>query len=160
MIAWLEIFDDARPAPPASEEDIARLLASINAPLSEEEIGWYSEPHLRPRQWALPPFAPPEAHLDFLRFSNGGEFSSGDKYFQFFAAHEVRATMLDYYLPEYWPLALPFALDGGGTFYAFDMRQPPVAGEFPVVAAHAGSLSWDERDCWAIAGSFLEACRA
>ncbi len=50
----------------------------------------------------------------------------------------VFAMMLAYHVPEYMPLAVPFAFNGGGTFYMFDMRSPPVNGEYPIVCCGSG----------------------
>jgi hypothetical protein len=64
------------------------------------------------------------------------------------------------------PAALPFAFNGGGVFYLFDMREPADAdGEYPVVAAHAGNLGWAGHDecyppeCWPVADGLAQACR-
>ena len=72
--------------------------------------------------------------------------------------HGVRAMMLAHRIPEYLPGAVPFAFDGCGTFYLFDLRRPAVEGEYPVVRAHAGWLGWEEDACGEVAHSFMEAC--
>ncbi len=60
---------------------------------------------------------------------------------------------------EYLREAVPFAFDGGGGFYLFDMRREPVEGEYAIVYSHAGSLGWDDDDCTFVAESFPAACR-
>src|SRR5262249_1777501 len=67
--------------------------------------------------------------------------------------------MVAYQLPQYMPGAVPVAFNGGGTFYLLDMRQPAVGGEYPVVCAHAGYLSWEPDACCVVADSFVAACR-
>jgi hypothetical protein len=101
--------------------------------------------------------------LEFLRWSNGGWCRSGEREFGFFPTsdpkHGVRAMTLAYNLPEYIPGALPFAFNGCGTFYLFDMRRDAIAGAYPVVCAHAGNKGWEPDQCWPIADSFEAAYR-
>ncbi|HEY4262442.1 MAG TPA: hypothetical protein VGM98_19930, partial [Schlesneria sp.] len=53
---------------------------------------------------------------------------------------------------------VPFALDGAGGFYLFDMRNGPVNGEYPIATAHAGNLGWDDESAYAkCATTFAEA---
>jgi hypothetical protein len=73
---------------------------------------------------------------------------------------------LAYHLPEYMPGALPFAFNGGGVFYLFDLREPADAdGQYPVVAVHAGNLGWATHEegyppeCWPVADGLEQACR-
>lgn len=142
----------------ASKEQIAWLQSTIFAPLDANEA-LYGEGHsFDARDWKLPQHSLPPSYLDLLRCSDGGVFSQGARLIQLFSSTKVRSYMLAYLVPQYWPLAVPFAFDGGGTFYAFDMRQPPDArGEFPIVMAHAGDLSWEPGFSWKIADS-LEEC--
>ena len=84
---------------------------------------------------------------------------NGDREFGMFDPKSIREYLLSYQLPEYMPGAVPFALDGGGGFYLFDMRAFPIDGEFPIVFAHSGSLGWDEDDHVVVASTFNEACR-
>ena len=90
--------------------------------------------------------------------SNGGAFSIGDGQFDpFFSCTEVRSYLLDYMVPEYLPGFVPFAFDGGGGFYLFELRNGGATPELPVYYCHAGSLGFDELR---IAGtSFLAACQ-
>lgn len=85
-------------------------------------------------------------------------FRTGKRWFQFFAARELREMMLAYALPEHMPNALPFALNGSGTFYLFDTRALPSAGEYPVVCSAAGNTGWGTDECALIAERFLDAC--
>ncbi|MGE0610159.1 MAG: SMI1/KNR4 family protein [Pirellulales bacterium] len=104
----------------------------------------------------------PESYLSFLSWSNGGEFRQGQRWMQFFPLfderHGVRAIMLAYELPQCMPGALPFAANGGGTFYLFDMRQPSKEDEYNVVCSHAGNFGWGSDECLQIADSFAAAC--
>lgn len=176
---WASVFDVAHPQPGATEGTLARFITEVGRPLSEAERGMVRSTQRNPfpewsphhqswrpfdvSAWSVPNRPLPEAYLSFLRWSDGGEFGTGDRWFQFFPtrdeAHGVRAMLLAYELPQYMPGAVPIAFNGGGTFYLLDMRQPAVNGEYPVVCAHAGYLSWAPDACWPIADSFLAACQ-
>ena len=67
--------------------------------------------------------------------------------------------MTGHQLPEYMPGALPIAFNGGGTFYLLDMRGSAVGGEYPVVCAHAGYLSWEPDACRVVANTLEATCR-
>lgn len=153
-----EEAEQFQPGRGASEQQIEQLQSTIFAPLDQDQARLGEGYNFDARDWKLPDHPLPPSYLDLLRCSDGGEFGGGGRLIQLFSSGEVRAYMLDYQVPQYWPLAVPFAFDGGGTFYAFDMRQPPDArGEFPIVMAHAGSLGWEPRDSWKIAET-LEEC--
>jgi hypothetical protein len=176
---WSAVFDDMYPLPGASEAEIAQFVASIGAPLSKAEVAVINRSQRNPfpkgdplhaayrpfdpSQWVIPNRPLPSAYLAFLRWSNGGEFRTGERWLQVFPAldprHGARAMMLAYQLPEYMPGALPFAFNGGGTFYLFDMRLPAAAGEYPVVCSHSGSLGWEPAECVQVAESFEGVCR-
>jgi hypothetical protein len=59
--------------------------------------------------------------------------------------------------PEWMQGAIPFALDGGGVFYVFDMREKAKNGEYPILISEAGNLGY--HDAKLIANSFLEVCQ-
>ena len=159
MTSWPDILRSQLDAERgASEEQITWLQSTIFAPLDEDEARISEGYGFDARDWKLPDHPLPPSYLDLLRCSDGGVFGTGDRLIQLFSSAEVRAYMLDYQVPQYWPLSVPFAFDGGGTFYAFDMRQPPdTRGEFPIVMSHAGSMGWEPRDSWKIADT-LEEC--
>jgi hypothetical protein len=179
MVDWLSVFDEARPDPGASDGDIERFVATVGKPPTAAEVRAVhrsqSNPFPKgdplhaayrpfdPSAWVMPSRALPPLYLAFLRWSNGGWFRSGERELGFFPSSGpsggVRAMMLAYHLPEYMPSALPFAFNGGGTFYLFDMREEAIRGEHPVVCAHAGNLGWGPDECCLVAGSFVEACR-
>lgn len=176
---WALVFDEAHPVPGASDAVIRQFVAEVLRPLSAAEIRESNAVQNNPfpkgdplystwkpydaAKWAIPVGPLPMAYLSLLRWSNGGEFSAGERLFQFFPAldkqHGVRAMMLGYCIPEYMPGAVPFAFDGAGTFYLFDMRRTALDGEYPVVTAHAGNLGWDDDACGKIANSFVAAIR-
>lgn len=68
-----------------------------------------------------------------MRYSNGGEFQNGERYFQFFNTEDLREMNLAYELPEYMPGAVSFAMDGCGNHYMFDMREEKRNNEYPVL---------------------------
>ncbi len=172
---WSALFAESHPEAGAGEETIARLLKTHGAPLSDEEIARVfasqtnpfhaSDPMYAtwrpfdPERCALPQRPLPPAYLDFLRFSNGGSFRNGKRWFDaFLTTDQVRSYLIDYHIPEYLPGAWPFAMDGSGDFYLFDMRAEAGAqGEYPVLFAHAAALGYDEARV--VAASFEAACR-
>jgi hypothetical protein len=174
MIDWSQVFEDARPEPGASEEEIAAFLAELGRPLSPREVAdvnrWNTNPFApsdplhaewRPfdaAAWPMPDRPVPESYLSFLRYSNGGDFRNGNRLFQMYGTG-LRQMTLDRCIPQYMPLALPFAFGGGGVMYLFDMRQPAVNGEYPTLCAYAGHLTFDPHYSPKVADGFLEVCR-
>ena len=65
--------------------------------------------------------------------------------------------MLRYLFPEYLPGAVPFAFNGGGIFYAFDVRHAPEDGEFPIIAVASGVLDFEYSPT--VASTFVDLCR-
>ena len=161
---WTSIFSQHNPRPGALASEIVLLADTIFLPLSIAEMrdAQTQSARIDPTKWQLPDAELPASFLDFLQFSNGGDFGNGERWFQFFPAldskHGLRAMLLAYEFPEYMPLALPFAFNGGGTFYAFDLRRKAIDGEYPVVASHASCLGWNSDDHWLVAPTFRQAC--
>ncbi|UQZ34937.1 SMI1/KNR4 family protein [Paenibacillus sp. PK3_47] len=111
-----------------------------------------------PGLWSIPQKGLPPSYLDFLRYSDGGEFGNGGRYFQFFSAGELRSMLLAYEFPEYMPGAVPFAMDGSGNHYIWDMRgYGDKDQEYPILVSHSGSLGYE--DSIVVARSFPELCR-
>jgi hypothetical protein len=178
-VNWLALFDEAHPEPGASDAEIARFVRAIAQPLSEAEIGQANESQQNPfpehdplhatyrsfdpSAWVIPARPLPPSYLTFLRWSNGGWFRSGQREFGFFPTLDptgsMRAMTLAYQLPECMPGALPFAFNGAGTFYLFDMRLEAVDDEYPIVCSHSGNQGWGPDECFPIARSFEAACR-
>jgi hypothetical protein len=172
-IRWKSVFSQCFPQKGATRKQLDGFVSSVCGPLSEAEIvrleasqrnpfrpadplhsAWKSKD---PRKWRLPAKPLPHSYLSFLRWSNGGEFVNGDRTFSpVFGTRSVRDYLLSYMVPEYMPGSLPFALDGGGCFFLFDMRDDPVDGEYPVLFVGCGNLGYD--DAVVVAGSFTEAC--
>nr|WP_195575263.1 SMI1/KNR4 family protein [Paenibacillus sp. 1001270B_150601_E10] len=162
-----------RKAPGATEQELESFRDHWNASLSDEEIVVIKRrqrnpfPQSNPMHKIYKPFDPslwfipdkrlPAAYLDFLRYSNGGEFGNGDRHFQFFGTDDVRLMMLDYEFPEYMPGSVPFAMDGCGHHYAWDMRRGQEDGEYPILVSHSGNLGY--QDAIQIAASFIELCQ-
>jgi hypothetical protein len=174
---WNTVFDTAYPEPglPAQYLDDGVIEGYLFSPLSDEELrelrGRQTNPFpetdplhatwkpFDPANWRLPADRPlPPSYKSFLGWSNGGLFVVGDREFQMLKAQELREYLLFYEVPQYMPGAVPFALDGGGWFYLFDVRNPPGAsGEYPIRFAATGNLNYD--DSVLVADSFPEACR-
>lgn len=178
-IDWSNVFEEAYPVPGATDAILNQFVVEMVAPPTEDEIQSVHAGQRNPfpksdplhakwspfdaAGWTIPHGPLPTAYLSFLKWSNGGSFRNGERWFQFFPALDPgqgpRAMLMAYELPQYMPGALPFAFNGAGTFYLFDMRQPAATDEYPIVCAHAGYLDWEEDACRAVAPSFLEACR-
>jgi hypothetical protein len=177
MIQWDRVFNTARDEDGAATEIIEKFLLTALQPLSAEEIAGVNASQRNPfpasnplhslyrpfdcSAWLMPSYRFPASYIAFLRWSNGGAFTSHGREFGFFPATDagqgVRAMMLAYHVPQYMSFAVPFAFDGAGTFYLFDMRQPAVDGEFPIVLSHAGSLGWAPDEHEVLAENFLGA---
>ncbi|MEE4568890.1 SMI1/KNR4 family protein [Paenibacillus polymyxa] len=158
--------------PEATGEQIAIFLSTWNIKLSEQEIReiqqrqvnpfpksspFYDQYQpLDPVSWHLPQGQFPDRYIELLKYSNGGEFQNGERYFQFFNTEDLREMNLAYELPEYMPGAVSFAMDGSGNHYMFDMREEKRNNEYPILFAHSGSLGYDE--CEQVAHSFMELC--
>jgi hypothetical protein len=177
VIDWRTVLDEIyQQEAGLSEDDLKTFVSSVTRPLSESEVRELQAKQVNPFRasdplhklwkpfdiaaWTLPQRELPQRYLEFLRFANGAECRTGERAFGFFSAlGDVRAMILAYEFPEYMPGTLPFALNGGGVFYIFDMREPAVQGEYPVLCAHAGNLGL-EPDCFVkVADSFLEICQ-
>jgi hypothetical protein len=132
-----------------SKEEISTLNSFLQSPLSAAEIddiatrfsGTYSR---HPSTWEITIKDLPSSYIDLLAFSNGGGISNGAREIGFFGKKELREYLLEYHFPVWMPFCLPFGLNGGGVFYVFDMREPSVCGEYPIVAASSGALSFDD----------------
>lgn len=175
VIDWVAVFDEIHPVEGAPKDLIDEFLTSVLQPLSMHEVNEAVEAQrnpfpaadplhdswtpLDPASWSMPSGDLPDDYIHFLQWSNGGEFLSGDRRFQFLPAIDpingVRAMLLAYCIPEYLPGLLPFAFDGGGTLYLFDMRQPLAHGNYPIVISHAGDLGFPVTK---IADSLVAAC--
>jgi SMI1 / KNR4 family (SUKH-1) len=172
---WPSVFDETIPEPGATEAELHHFVVTVGQLLSAAEVAEVNRSQTNPfpkgdplhgayrpfdpSHWILPNRPLPPDYLEFLRWSNGGWCRSGDREFGFFPTAEVRGMILAYHLPQYMPLALPFAFNGAGTFYLFDMREEAVAGEYPIVCAHTGNLGWGPDECYLVARSFVGACR-
>lgn len=161
MGAWVPSFDEAWRRPGATPAQLRELEASISAPLSAEELGRLDRDRTAlpsdPRGWCLPSGPLPRSYLDLLAWSNGGEFLSGERRFQFLSTAELRTEMLSYRVPAHMPGMLPIGLNGGGTLYFLDIDRQ-IGGEAPVLAASASDLGTDPDQCWQIAASLPDAC--
>jgi hypothetical protein len=154
---------------PPTEQEIIDVAARQRNPFPPGGPLHASYRPIDASRWQLPEQRLSPSYLALLAWSGGGDFGTGERWFQLFPVDGpsgVRAMTLAYHLPEYMPAALPFAFNGGGVFYLFDMREPADAdGEYPVVAAHAGNLGWATHEecyppqCWPVADGLEQACR-
>lgn len=165
MIDWNLIFDEVKLSKGASEPEIADFVKEFPMPLSEREIEKIRNDLRKinldaevydPAKWSLPNKPFPLSFLDFLTWNNGGWCRTGEREFGFFSTADLREYTLAYMFPEWMKDAVPFALDGGGVFYVFDMRREAKNGEYPILTTAAGNQGYD--DAVLIADSFIEAC--
>lgn len=164
QVSWDHVFSEViLHADGASEADIETFVATIGQPLTPAEWDYINGSKLRyqhPERWIIPNSPLPSSYLSFLRWSNGGEFRNGDRLLQFFQIldpiHGVREMLVAYGVPDTHPGILPFAFNGGGIFYAFDMRYRPTNGEYPIVAADSG---WSHFP-YSLEATFPEACHS
>lgn len=154
------------------EENIEQFLTQWNQPLTEQEIteimrnqrNPFPESNplhqlykpFDPAKWTIPDRPLPPSYLDFLRYADGGEFGNRERYFQFFSSGQLREMFLAYEFPEYMPGAVPFAMDGCGNHYIWDMRMPWKNGEYPILVSHSGNLGYE--DAVIIADTFEMLC--
>jgi hypothetical protein len=176
---WDSVFDTTQKEPGAPQSVLDRFVAEVGLPITAQEVETINRSQQNPfpptdplyaayrpfdpSAWVIPNRPLPASYLSLLRWSDGGWGRTGEREFGFFSAlcpsGGVRAMLLAYQLPQYMPNTLPIAFNGGGIFYLFDMRRPAVKGEYPIVAASAGYLSWD-REAWRlVAETFPVACR-
>lgn len=94
----------------------------------------------------------PEEYILLLKESNGGDFTNGQREYQLLSVEEVIAYYEAYSFPLYMPYAFPFAMDGCGNFYVFDLRENGTG----VYAVSSGNMGWTDDECCRIADSFLE----
>lgn len=169
-IAWQLIFDEPfYRLEAANDFQIRHLTDNLFRPIAPAELkklkdsfsrlpadsDWF-EKHFAASEFRIPNGPLPDSYISFLKWSNGGHFNLGDRVWQMWSSEELRRDLLN--VTMWMPCALPIAMNGGGVYYLIDMREPPVNGEYPIVAAHAGNLSWDADSCTHVADSFVEAC--
>ncbi|WP_282940612.1 SMI1/KNR4 family protein [Paenibacillus sp. RC67] len=171
---WSSIFEtEYMKRPEAALEELRQFLTNWNEKLSEAEIAEIvsrqsnpfpvsHELHSQyqpfdPALWIMPQKQLPGSYLEFLKYSNGGEFQTGERYFQFFSTDQFREYNLAYELPEYMKFASSFAMDGCGNHYLFDMREDMTDNEYPILVAHSGYLDYE--GSVHVANSFLDLCR-
>lgn len=94
----------------------------------------------------------PDDYLELLRESNGGDFRKGEAEYQMFSLLEVIEYYEMYNFSDFMPYALPFAMDGCGEFYLFNMRW----NDGGVYKVHSCDMGWNSGQCRLIANSFRE----
>lgn len=153
--AWAGLFDHAEPQPGLPVEWQEAVSASVQAPLdSEERAALQAEEAPDLEAWQFPIRELPSSYLQFLSWSNGGFFLTGNQEWNILAAEQLREYMLVYRFPYFQPGRVPIALDGQGGFFALDLSSESEAnGEFPVVFFPEGDLTATPET---VARSFLE----
>src|SRR4051812_22941348 len=105
-VRWSKVFSIRHKEVGATERELRAMLAALTTPLSDVEVAGINAAQANPfpasaplhaafqrfdpGAWRLPRRSPPAAYLDFLRWSNGGSFGNGDRWFDpFFPAGTV-----------------------------------------------------------------------
>jgi hypothetical protein len=177
VIDWSTVFESAKPMKGATAAKVAEFVATLGLPLTPAEIErvneslgnpypttdphhatWQPSQSCNPASWVMPANRPvPPSYLSFVRYADGGDFQNGDRRFQMWGTG-LREFLLCYNVPPYMPLAVPFAFSGGAMLM-FDMRNPPDAnGEYPIISAETGAMTFDLPHSPKVADSFLEVC--
>ena len=92
----------------------------------------------------------PDTYIELLKESNGGDFTTGNRECQLFSTEETLQAYQTYNFSVYMPFAFPFAMDGCGNFYIFNLREKDDC----IYAVSAGDLEWDE--CHKIANDLIQ----
>lgn len=92
----------------------------------------------------------PDTYIELLNESNGGDFTIGNREYQLFSAEETLQAYQSYNFPVYMPFAFPFAMDGCGNFYIFNLREKDDC----IYAVSSSDLEWDE--CHKIANNLMQ----
>lgn len=82
----------------------------------------------------------PNDYLDIMEESNGGGYLNGEREYQFFTIKEVMEFYKEFHFSRYMPYAFPFAMDGNGNFYLFNLRKRDEA----VYWTSASNLGWEK----------------
>ncbi len=180
-IDWSTVFEKAVPMDGLPEREVRRLLGTELAPISTKEAAkfakgqknpfskkdspeWYDTWRpINPLNWRMPARPFPESYISFLAWCNGGGFGNGDRTFDMYGFDDfvtgIREAMIENYVPEFFPDTVPFGSDGGLVLYLFDMREPAIRGEYPIICAEAASWSWSNPRHAQMALNFEEFCR-
>ena len=164
---WSTVFDEvverAAPASPAaiarifdrvSDDEAAAVVAAQRSPWPANDPRHAAWSPLDPRRWTLPRGPLPKEYQDFLAWSDGASWQTGEREFSCFGCEHLREYLLHYHFPEYLPGVVPIGLDGGGVFGVFNLAESPAGA---VWAIESGVPFWE--DAVPIAASFEEFCR-
>jgi len=124
--------------PGLSKDETQKISTFLSEEIKDGEIDNGSV--LDYKQWNLPLLKIPEQYLKLLSYSNGGLIVNGNREFGFFGKNELREYYLNYEFPHYMPGVLPIALNGGGVFYAYDLRKTLENPQ--IIAVGSGALDW------------------
>lgn len=119
----------------------------VSEPLKDDE---QNQLYLWLEKNSFPSCCLPEEYLSLMQESNGGDFISGAREYQFLSVAEAMDAYECYMFPKFMPFAFPFAMDGNGNFYIFNLR----AADACVYLVNAGYLSWEQDAYCKIAESF------
>lgn len=139
---------------PISAAEIAAVTVGIKNPWPANSPYFATYKPLDPTRWFLPRPPIPAPYIDFLRWSDGASWQTGDREFSCFGCKDLREYTLAYHFPEYMPGALPIGLDGGGVFGVFDLREGPSDAVWVI---GSGALSWE--DAVLVNKTFVDFCR-
>ena len=146
---WLDKVTVHSTEEPISEKELQELDSFLSEDLSTSEkealvdlckaCGDTNESF---RTWKIPKFILPKEYKELLCFANGGLITNGEREFGFFGFREIREYYVHYQFPQYLKEALPIGFNGGGVFYAYDLRAKD--SQPPVIAVASGNLCWED----------------
>jgi len=155
-MSWIQnvIFHSKEEA--ISEDELHEIESFLSSPLNESELEELKDlsatiGDVDYKAWELPELKLPNEYIKLLKYANGGELTNGEREFGFFGKKEIRDYYLRYMFPEWQPKAVPIGFNGGGVFYAYDLRQD--LDNPPIIATASGVLDWGDS---VILGTTLE----
>ena len=94
----------------------------------------------------------PESYVLLMSESNGGNYISGEREYQFLSLKEVTEYYEAYMFSKYMPFAFPFAMDGCGNFYIFNLKST----DKNIYCVSAGNMGWEQDEYFHVANNFEE----
>ena len=144
---WIDKVTFYSKAEPLTETELENSKGFLAKPLTADEIVALEDlcsviGEIAYKSWELPDYVLPNEYIDLLKYSRSGLLLNGEREFGYFGIEEIRDYYLRYMFPEYQPGAVPIGFNGGGVFYAYDLRNAELGT--PIIATSSGVLDWGE----------------
>ncbi|MCB2386461.1 SMI1/KNR4 family protein [Thalassolituus alkanivorans] len=146
-MSWIDQVTFDNKEEPLTEAELEHAKGFLSKPLTENEIEALEDlcrvtGEIDFRCWELPDYILPNEYIDLLKYSRSGLLRKGERELGFFGIEEIRDYYLRYMFPEYQPGAIPIGFNGGGVFYAYDLRNIELGA--PIIAVSSGALDWED----------------